>query len=487
MTLSTALFSAACSVAALNFGAAVVFRVWMARQAASLRRDSRHGVAGGNSTSAETAADTASAAAAEDTAADAEASIAGLVHADFVPEAVVVLCVRGPDPFLAETLHALARQDYSNYRLVVVVDHSQDPAWHAVQCVKRALGLNDSQLEVQELRERRSECGLKCSALLQAIASLEDDGPDPERLIVTIDSDAVPAAHWLANLVRPLAENSVGATTSNQWFEPTSLAWGAWVRSVWQAGAIVPTAILANPWAGGFAIRHRDLVDSGLLSAWKTSIIDDGPVRDSLQRIGKRVVFVPQNVVINREDCGIGFSLRYIRRMLTWSRLYERTFWLTCCHAALVAGVHVWATLAALTGLLAGVAGTLGATDVLLACVPLLLLIGGQVCGYEVVRQAVRCRSEMDGLGCRSELEGSSIGSHVSSQGVAWPWRPLLVAAAIPWTMLAYALGCVGAWRVRRVVWRQIAYEVTDGQQVRMLDYAPFPAVAPQPLEHHSV
>lgn len=468
MTLSTALFSAACSVAALNFGAALVFRVWLARQAASLGPTPQSGPAGANPVAAEVGGE-------------------GPVRVAFVPEAVVVLCVRGPDPFLAETLHALARQDYPNYRLVVVVDHSQDPAWQAVHQVKRALGLNDSQLEVQELRERRAECGLKCSALLQAIASLENDGLDSQRLIVTIDSDAVPAAHWLANLVRPLAEKSIGATTSNQWFEPNSLAWGAWVRSVWQAGAIVPTAILANPWAGGFAIRHRDLVESGLLSAWKTSIIDDGPVRDSLQRIGKRVVFVPQNVVINREDCGIGFSLRYIRRMLTWSRLYERTFWLTCCHAAAVAGVHLWAMLAALTGLLEGVAGTLSMADALLAWLPLVLLIVGQVCGYEVVRQAVRCRTEMDGLGCRSELEGSSIGSNVSSRGVAWPWRPLLVAAAIPWTMLAYALGCVGAWRVRRVVWRQIAYEVTDGQQVRMLDYAPFPVVAPQPLEHHSV
>ncbi len=466
MTLSTALFSAACSVAALNFGAALVFRVWLARQAASLGFLSRQGTTGGRSTAAEATAETA------------EVSVAGPVLAEFAPEAVVVLCVRGPDPFLAETLQALARQDYPNYRLVVVVDHMQDPAWQAVQCVKRALGLNDSQLEVQELRARRAECGLKCSALLQAIASLEADGLDPERLIVTIDSDAVPAAHWLGNLVRPLAEKSVGATTSNQWFEPNSLAWGAWVRSVWQAGAIVPTAILANPWAGGFAIRHRELVDSGLLSAWKTSIIDDGPVRESLQRIGKRVVFVPQNVVINREDCGIGFSVRYIRRMLTWSRLYERTFWLTCCHAALVAGVHLWAILAALTGLLAGVAGTLGVADVLLAWVPLLLLIGGQVCGYEVVRQAVRCRSEMD---------ASAQGREIARRAVIWPWRPLLVAAAIPWTMLAYALGCAGAWRVRRVVWRQIAYEVTDGQQVRMLDYAPFPAVAPQPLEHHSV
>jgi len=398
---------------------------------------------------------------------------------EFAPQVVVLLCVRGPDPFLAETLQALARQHYPNYRLLVVVDHEQDPAWRAVQQVKRELGLNDGQLEVQELRERRPECGLKCSALLQAIASLEDGDPDPERLIVTIDSDAVPATDWLANLIHPLADPTVGATTCNQWFEPNSLAWGAWVRSVWQAGAIVPTAILANPWAGGFAIRHRDLVDSGLLAAWHTSIIDDGPVRESLRRLGKRILFVPQNVVINREDCGFGFSLRYIRRMLTWSRLFESTFWLTCCHAAVLTSVHLWAALTAGLGLMAGVTGTLDIADVVAATLPLGLLWVGQVGGYEIVRAAVHRHTEMDGPSDRADR---------SRNDVNWPLRTLLVAAAIPWTLLAYAGGCLGAWRVRRVVWRQVAYEVTDGQQVRMLDYAPFPTVAPpQPLEHHSV
>lgn len=464
MTFNTALLSAACSVAALNFGAALVFRRFLATHAAALQaQPTGHWGADNPST--------------------ANAGRRLNNAASYSPEVVVVLCVRGPDPFLSQTLRALAQQDYPNYRLLVVVDHALDPAWQSVQQVKRELGLNDRQLEVQELRERRDECGLKCSALLQAIGSLDDERPDPERLIVTIDSDAVPAAHWLLNLVRPLADPSVGATTSNQWFEPNSAAWGTWVRSVWQAGAIVPTAILANPWAGGFAIRHRDLVDSGLLDTWRTSIIDDGPVREGLQRLGKRVIFVPQNVVINREDCGFGFSLRYIRRMLTWSRLYERTFWLTGCHALLVAGVHLWALLAALLGLISGLTGTLSPVDAGLTWLPLVLLISGQVGGYEVVRQAVLSNTEMD----PPVRHPAAVGSQTNGHTQPWPWRVLLVAAAIPWTLLAYGLGCVGASRVRRVVWRQIAYEVKDGRQVRMLDYAPFPTVSPQPLEHHSV
>jgi hypothetical protein len=466
VTFNIALLSAASSVAALNFGAALVFRRWLGQQAATLQSDSAR--------SREASAH-----------ASTNATVGSLPSTDrgYSPEVVVVLCVRGPDPFLSQTLQALAEQEYPNYRLVVVVDHRLDPAWQSVQQVKHELGLNDRQLEVQELRERRDQCGLKCSALLQAIGSLGSEPQDPERLIVTIDSDAVPAAHWLVNLVRPLVDPSVGATTSNQWFEPSSAAWGTWVRSVWQAGAIVPTAILANPWAGGFAMRQRDLEESGLLATWQTSIIDDGPVRESLQRIGKRVVFVPQNVVINREDCGLGFSLRYIRRMLTWSRLYERTFWLTGCHAVLVAGVHLWALFAALLGSVAGFTGTLSIVEAGLTWLPLALLIGGQVGGYEVVRRAVLRHTEMDPPARRSAAAASS----APGRSRPWPWRGLLVAAAIPWTLFAYTLGCIGASRVRRVVWRQIAYEVKDGRQVRMLDYRPFPTVTAQPLEHHSV
>lgn len=453
--LAVVLFSIACGFAALSIGAAAAFSFWLFRQTSRINR---------LFDSAETRADS-----------DSRAKLPA-----FSPEAVVILCVRGHDPFLADTIRALARQDYSNYRLLVVVDHRIDPAWQVVANVKFELGLNDLQLELQELQQRHEQCGLKCSALLQAVEGLSHR-TTTDRVIVTIDSDAVPDKSWLVNLLRPLADASVGATTSNQWFEPRSLAVGSWVRAVWQAGAIVPTAMLSNPWAGTFAIRHADILASGLLDDWRTSIIDDGPVRERIKRIGKRIEFVPQNLVINREDCSLDFCFRYVARMLTWSRLFESTFWVTCVHALLTsslqAGVVVWcfAELAMAMG------GTLSEpiwNRLIWPIGAVAVLLFSQVAGYLIVRQAI-----LRGSLSAAKSRESKPGSHPSS----WLTRLVYVTLSVPLATFAYVLGCVRALRVKRVVWRKIAYDVENGRRIKMLDYAPFVAEKPTALENHSV
>lgn len=458
MMLAVGLFISACVFAVLSIGAATAFSVWLRRQATRLDR------------------------LCHDQELERHATASPTSRPLYSPEAVVILCVRGHDPYLADTIRALARQDYSNYRVLIVVDHRLDPAWHVVSSIKQELGLNDLQLELQELRLRHAHCGLKCSALVQALESLASD-VDADRIIVTIDSDAVPEPTWLANLLQPMADGSVGATTSNQWFEPGTLSLGSWVRAVWQAGAIVPTAMLGNPWAGSCAIRHSDILNSGLMDDWRTSIIDDGPVRENLQRLGKRIEFVPQNLVINREDCSLDFCFRYVARMLTWSRLFESTFWITGVHALVTSALQVSVVLWCLGSLVAVVLVPSVEplwSRVLLPFTAVTFLLLGQVAGYLIVRQAVM----------RTSLTGSRLRSQNLARRyapVSWGTRLFFVMLAVPMATTAYAWGCLKALRVKRVVWRNITYDVENGRQIKMLDYAPYVAQKPTALENHSV
>ena len=395
------------------------------------------------------------------------------------PSAVVLLCVRGHDPFLSETLAALARQVDCNYRIIVVVDHPSDPAWKTVQLCKQTLGLNDTQLELQSLQDRSVYCGLKCSALIQAVNSLKPEEQNSDTIIVTADSDAVPHETWLRRLLEALRDPKIGASTSNQWFDPSGQHIGSWVRSVWQAGAIVPTAMLANPWAGSFAIRYTDLTESGLLEQWSRSIVDDGPVRKCLQSIGKSLVFVPQNIVINREDCPLGFCFRYIARMLTWSRLFESTFWITAVHAGVTCGVQAivfgWLAWTA-TWNLAWVLG-LGPGDASyrLALVAYLVWHIGQLGGYLVVQAAVNRAT-------RETARPTARRAWLRSLNAL-----LYIAAAIPITTLAYGYGCWFALTTHRIVWRRVHYEIQPGKKVRLVNYQPFQSDSHQTLERHSL
>ncbi|MDZ7618485.1 MAG: glycosyltransferase family 2 protein, partial [Patescibacteria group bacterium] len=92
--------------------------------------------------------------------------------ANRTPKAAVILCLRGPDPFLADTLRAAVAQDYPNYRLFIVIDHPADPAW---QVVEESLGSPlPAHVETVQLRDRRETCTLKCSSLVQVVSDLDD-------------------------------------------------------------------------------------------------------------------------------------------------------------------------------------------------------------------------------------------------------------------------------------------------------------------------
>lgn len=367
------------------------------------------------------------------------------------PAVAVVMCVRGCDPFLQDTIVALGRQSYSDYQVIVVVDHRQDPAWSVLESLQQALDPTSEWLEIQELQDHCGSRGLKCSALLQAIRSL------PQPVVVTIDSDAIPHADWLQRMVQPLQDKQVGAVTSNQWFEPDSWNLGTWVRSVWHAGAVVPTAVLGNPWAGAFAMRRQDMIDGGLLEAWEQSVIDDGPVRQTLHRLKKRLVFVPANFSINREDCSLAFAFRYVGRMLTWSRLYESTFWITLIHMLTVVGTHVVVLVGTLWygGELLQGTGTVPEVIPWLLC--LVWLVVSQVVGYFLIRAAVL-----------SHREKPLSAVPATTYRVGW------VLVALPLALLAYAWGSLLALFTREICWRQIRYCLKSGGRVTMQSYHPY-------------
>jgi hypothetical protein len=224
-------------------------------------------------------------------------------------------------------------------------------------------------------------------------------------------------------------------------------------------------------------MRFPDLVDSGLLDAWRTSIIDDGPVRECLNRVGKRIEFVPKNMVLNREDCRLEFSFRYIARMLTWSRLLEKTFWLTGVHAALYFTTLLVLLGWCLAGTLASLFWALGwgqlPVSAVWAWTALGVWVGGQALGYELVRAAVLSHAATTARGEIRPVDGL--------------WRLPRVVMAIPVATVAYSAGCLAALRVKRVVWRKVAYEIETGHNIKMVDYAPFASESQSAFEHHSI
>jgi len=284
--------------------------------------------------------------------------------------ATIVLSVRGTDPNLEHAIAALLKQNFREYSVLVVVDNKSDPAWTRLQEIKARLDF-ENRMKIVPLENRRITCSLKCSALIQAADML----PQKTRWVAFVDADVVTHETWLADLLGPLTDAGVSVVTGNQWFEPPNpTSHGAMLRSIWNAGALVPTVLLKHPWAGTMAVRYEDLVVSSLIEDWKTSIVDDGPIAKFAKQMGGKVVVNPALLMVNR----------WIARMLTWSKIYERTFSLTVLHASISALLAIAIDLCLVWAVL-----SLDFMMILAAVGALATAAGLSVLGYALVRNAV--------------------------------------------------------------------------------------------------
>jgi Glycosyl transferase family 21 len=378
-----------------------------------------------------------------------------LERGDQTPVCAVLMSIRGNDPFLAESLRSLATQDYPQTTIHLVVDGNFEDVENLVNGWKSTEELRHP-IIVEPLKSPLATCGLKCSALLQAMEKV----PATAEVIALIDADVVPRSTWLRELVAPFVDEQIGAVTGGQWFEP---AWnhkpGSWIRSLWNAGSIVPTSVLAHPWAGSFAIRRSDFESAELQKLWQTTIVDDGPIARAMHQIGSRIAFEPRLISVNREDCGIAYSAQYIGRMLTWSRWYERAFINTVIHAVFLTTAWVLVIISLIWNAMDGARHWVA------------LLAGAIVVGcwmnaaaYDWLRRAI----------VRLHRDRFSSPPRLSLLRQFW------ASLHIPITQLFFVAGVVRALTNRTVEWRRVRYRISGPTKVRILDWSDAKSIVPQ-------
>ena len=242
------------------------------------------------------------------------------------PKAAVMMSLRGADPQLSSSLQRILEQDYPSFKLHVVIDSLTDPAYAVVA---EAAALYPDRLDLAVLTQRRNTCGLQCSAFVQAYQRIDADA----EIIVTVDGDLMPHRTWLKDLLAPLQDPSVGATFGNRWFTPTVPTYGGLVRYLWNAAAVVPMALLSIPWGGCFAMRRSAFDQSALADKWSKAIVHDAPVMNCLKELKLKIKFVPNLMMPIREQCSLGFCLDFIKRQMTWTRIYHAGWGSILVHA----------------------------------------------------------------------------------------------------------------------------------------------------------
>jgi glycosyltransferase involved in cell wall biosynthesis len=364
-----------------------------------------------------------------------------------LPSAAVVLSVRGPDPCLEGTLRNLLDQDYPCFTIHVVVDSPEDAALDLIRAVVREN--NTDRIAVTFLRQPKTTCSLKCSALVQAVGDLMSE----RDVIAFIDGDAQPHRSWLRELVAPLSDPAVGVSTGNRWYRPPDAAWGSLVRYYWNAAAVVQVWLNGIVWAGSMAMRSEVIRNTNLPQAWSRALSVDATVYQQIRDHDYGVRFVPGVILVNSESITLTAFIRWVQRQLVAAK--------SCRPGWIIIAVHAFSlTVSQLLPVAAAAwAAVVGRGGVAALCVAVLV-------AYWMVS-----------LAAASCLEWA-VRRVVSSYGGPRKWlTPAKLGKMFPAMLLthaAYAYALAKALFRRRVSWRGVEYEIRGRGEVRLISYQPF-------------
>jgi len=228
---------------------------------------------------------------------------------------------KGDEPNLEQNIDALLKLNYPSYHVMIVTDSENDPAHRIAEKILRTD--KGAKAELLTSTQHPNASG-KVSALLTA---LEKDEGDVE-VYAFIDSDATMHAFWLADLVDPLSDPAVGATTGFRWYFPT----GFWseVQSAWNAsGSNLMFDDKYNfPWGGAMALRTGTLDQIHVKEVWKDAISDDLTLNIALRTQGYRTLFQPQCTVVSfTKDITRSKLLKWAINQTALTRTYHRKLW----------------------------------------------------------------------------------------------------------------------------------------------------------------
>jgi len=257
---------------------------------------------------------------------------------------IVVPC-RGLDEELSKNLAALFRQNYSPFEILFVVADETDEAVSVIEEVSRK-GARPAESKLV-IAGNAIESGQKVHNLRQAVLEVSDES----EVFVFVDSDARPSENWLKNLIAPLEDANIGATTGYRWFVSKRGGFFSHMLSVWNAS--IASALSANEknnfcWGGSTAIRRDTFEKLDVREKWRGTLSDDFAVTRILKQANLPIKFVPQCLTVSVEDCSFSQLLEFTTRQIKITRVYAPHLWKASFVGSLVFTFTFWAGVALL-------------------------------------------------------------------------------------------------------------------------------------------
>lgn len=363
-----------------------------------------------------------------------------------LPRTAVLMGLKGTDPYLRDGLRRLMTQDYPNYEVHIVVDSRHDPAWPLVEDAARETGAKH--VSIIEYHESPEHGIVNCtnSKVVQALRGLDRSF----EAVAMADGDVVANENWLRDLMSPLVRDSrIGVTTGNRWFIPPRMTSGNLVRHLWNVATTSIMYHLKMPWGGCYGIRMSAIRRGNLVDKWAKVAALDMHTTSEMKALGMKVHFVPSLMMVNREESPLPAATNWIRRQLTWARLYNPGWWFVVAHTSVAAIAMASAMITGPPGLIQGTgAPALWATAGLVAYLTSMTAL------VALLEYRIRQRLRESG----QKIEAFRLGTL------------LPVMLAVPLTQFAQLVATLQATFIKRVAWRGSILEINGPNDIRVID-----------------
>lgn len=358
---------------------------------------------------------------------------------NFTPFVSVIAPTRGLDHGLHENLAALFHQEYPDYEIIFVTDDESDHSLNVIEEVKRSVVSDTGRSHEKKSSSRvviagaAIDSGQKVHNLRVAVGEIHSRS----EVLVFVDTDARPQAHWLRSLVAPLHDKRIGAATGYRWFVPLHGGLASHLCSVWNASIASALGQREDKnfcWGGSMAIRRDTFERRNIRERWRGTVSDDFALTSALKEAHLPIHFVPACLTASLEDCTFRELIEFTTRQLKITRVYASHLW----KAALVGSllfvlVFFGGIVLVSTRALLGLSFWL---PLLLLCV---IFILGALKGY------IRLRAVQLPLAKYSRELSRTLPAHL----LLWP-----ITSAL------FLYNCIAAMFSRRIEWRGIKYEL---------------------------
>jgi ceramide glucosyltransferase len=265
----------------------------------------------------------------------------------YQPKAVVIVPCRGLDQDFEENIRAYLTQDYRDYEIILVTESESDPAYPVLMKL-----IKSSRHPIWMVLSGDAEGqGQKVHNLCAALDMLNSIDRRTE-VLVFADSDAHVDRRWLGELVNPLGDKRVGATTGFRWFLPApGQRWlggrfASILLSIWNSSALSFLGERSGfAWGGSMAIRRETFEKLGIKDRWKGALSDDYVLSTAIHEAGKCIKFVPRCLVRSNTDSTLNQLLEFTTRQMRITKVYSPRIWKLACLTHILYNFTLWTAL----------------------------------------------------------------------------------------------------------------------------------------------